>query len=308
MRFYEDFKKDLLISIMNYGGITTTSDMALFKSPTALNEVFLGKNPFKSDVIELPFMKDDKTLMDFCDISYFKSPSNPENNRFIHIDAAFSTNTLDVYGLAASYAVLIDESIYTGGTTSIEEHQEDIFSKKDRLYITDFVVGITAPKGQEVPLYKIQDFIEYISKLGYPIACVSADTFQSKQTLQNLQVKGFNTENISVDRSRDPYLFLRHLVYNKQINIPNNEYVKDELRKLRDDGKKCDHPVGSTKDLSDAIAGSIWNCANSNEIINKGRVARSFYSGTEYRPEQINSNEILEFDRIKNNLSNILKL
>lgn len=249
MSYYDDFKKNLLISIMNYGGITTVSDMALFKSPTALNEVFALKNPFNMDVVTLPFAKTDKTLMDFCDTNYFKNPRHPEYNRFLHIDAAFSTNTLDVYGFAGSYSILLDQTTYTGEEGQVLD--EDIYSRKDKLFFTDFVVGITAPKGQEVPLYKIQDFIEWLGKINYPIASVSADTFQSKQTLQNLQVKGFPTENISVDRTRDPYLFLRQLVYNKSIILPHNEYVRNELKKLRDDGKKVDHPVscfvGDTK-------------------------------------------------------------
>ena len=251
MRFYEEFKKDLLISIMNYGGITTTSDMALFKSPTVLNDAFILNNPFQQDVITLPFDKMDKQLIDFCDLTYFKDIRHPDYNRFIHIDAAYSTNTLDVYGLAAGYCILTDNTIIN------EQHpdlinEEDAFSKKDRQYFIDFAVGITAPKGQEVSLTKVQDFIEYlIKKCNYPVACISADQFQSKQTLQNLQTKGFNTEYISVDRTRDPYLFLRYLIHNKQVSIAKNDYLKLELRKLRDDGKKIDHPVacfvGDTK-------------------------------------------------------------
>ena len=193
----------------------------------------------------------DKQLIDFCDLTYFKDIRHPDYNRFIHIDAAYSTNTLDVYGLAAGYCILTDNTIIN------EQHpdlinEEDAFSKKDRQYFIDFAVGITAPKGQEVSLTKVQDFIEYlIKKCNYPVACISADQFQSKQTLQNLQTKGFNTEYISVDRTRDPYLFLRYLIHNKQVSIAKNDYLKLELRKLRDDGKKIDHPVacfvGDTK-------------------------------------------------------------
>lgn len=307
MRYYEEFKKDLLISIMNYGGITTTSDMALFKSPTALNEVFILNNPFHKDVIELPFAKTDKQLMDYIDMDYFKNIRHPEYNRFIHLDAAFSTNTLDVYGLAAGYCTLQDNTTYTNEADIIEE--QDIFTKKDRQFFIDFVVGITAPKGQEVPLYKVQDFIEYLVKnLNYPIACVSADQFQSKQTLQTLQTKGFETANISVDRSRDPYLFLRHLVYNKQIMFPKNEYVKQELRRLRDDGKKVDHTANFHKDLADAIAGCIWNCANSNNIVNKAKVAGQLLNPQQiYDPVQTGALELMEFERVKQQFSNAFK-
>lgn len=295
MRYYEEFKKDLLISIMNYGGITTTSDMALIKSPTVLNDAFILNNPFQKDVIELPFAKTDKQLIDYCDLEFFKNIRHPEYNRFIHLDAAFSTNTLDVYGLAASYCIQTDNEIINAS-----DEDTDVFTKKDRMYFTDFAVGITAPKGQEVPLYKVQDFIEYIIKnLGYPVASISADQFQSKQTLQNLQVKGFETENISVDRTRDPYLFLRMLLYNKQLLVAKNTYAKEELRKLRDDGKKIDHTVGNTKDVMDAICGSIWNCANSNNIVNKVKVTQQALNPNTYEPQELQSLEMMEFERLK---------
>lgn len=441
MRYHEEFKKDLLISIMNYGGIATTSDMALFKSPTAINEVIMLQNPFKSDVIELPFSKTDRLLSDYCNMDYFKNIRHPEHNRFIHIDAAFSTNTLDVYGLAASYAIFTDNSVYTGDKENIS--QDDFYTKKDRMYFVDFAVGITAPKGQEVPLYKIQDFIEWLGKIGYPIASISADTFQSKQTLQNLEVKGFETKNISVDRppeGRDSYIFLKQLIYNKQLILPRNGRLTSELKRLRDDGKHVDHPVGcftgdtvvkmsngqnktmkeladmgteqefwvyackpdgtvvpakaynahqtktdkvvrvrfrdglevrctydhkfllkdgtykeiqyinndtlmygeieyvcfideqepvyditvpkyhnfalangvfvhnSTKDIADAVTGSIWNCAKSNNIINTAKVASQLFGNRiTYTPEVSASAEMVEFERIKQNMSHILK-
>ena len=303
MSYYEDFKKDLLISIMNYGGITTTNDMALFKSPALLNEAFILNNPFNKDVVELPFNKMDKTLMDFCDMSYFNNIRHPENNRFIHIDAAYSTETLDVYGLAAGYCVLDENTILPGNTTDLDQQ----FVNRDRTYFIDFAVGISAPKGQEVNLGKVQDFIEYLIRhCHYPVASISADQFQSKQTLQNLETKGYSTNYISLDRppqGRDAYLFLKYLVHNKQIMIAKNERLKQELRKIRDDGKHCDHPVGATKDIADAVAGCIWNCANSNEIINKGKIAQSVLNPTSYAA-QPQSLEVVEFERLKQQFSN----
>ena len=305
-KFLDDFKKDLLISIMNYGGITTTSDMALFKSPTLLNDVCVLNNPFNMDVITLPFAKTDKQLMDFCNINYFRDIRHPECNRFIHIDAAYSTNTLDVYGLAASYCVLAEQTTFKNENFSGTIEETDVFTKRDRMFFTDFVIGITAPKGEEVNLGKVQDFIEYLIKnCGYPVACITADQFQSKQTLQNLETKGYQTDYVSVDRTRDPYLFLRHLVHNKQILIPKNQYSLGELKKLRDDGKKIDHPVGWHNDTADAIAGSIWKCANSTDIINKGKVISEIMApgsvtmGNVYSPEQLKSMELMEFERLK---------
>lgn len=300
MSYYEEFKKDLIGSIMNYGGITTMTDMALFKSSTALNNVFVLSNPFKQDVIKLPFAKSDKQLIDYADLSYFKDIRHPEYNRFIHIDAAFSANTIDVYGLAAGYCIYTDNN-----PTGLQADSEDAFEKRERMYFIDFAVGIDAVDGQEVPLYKVQDFIEYlVKKLNYPVACVSADTFQSKQTLQNLEaLAGIETQNITVDRTRDPYLFFKSLVTNSQVLIPKNEYLKGEMKKLRDDGKKIDHPINYHKDISDACAGALWSCHNSTKILNAARIAHSFMSDgmptQYYSPEKAKSMETAEFEAMR---------
>ncbi len=308
--YYEEFRKDLIGSIMNYGGITTVSDMGLFKSVTALNNCFVLNNPFKQEIVELPFSRTGAQLMDFINMDYFKDIRHPECNRFIHIDAAFSSNTLDVYGLAAGYCTLLDSqnSFDVAEQDSLLTHP-NVFIQKDRMYFVDFAIGIGPEPGQEIPLSKVQDFISYlITNLGYPVASVSADQFQSKQTLQNLQLRGINTDNISVDRSRDPYLFLRQLVHNKQVLLPKHNRLHTELKKLRDDGKKIDHQINCTKDVSDAVCGCLWNCANSNNILNRATIAKQVIQqnmggDVSFAPEQLQSLELMEFERIKQQFS-----
>ena len=310
MRYYEEFKKDLLISIMNYGGITTTSDMALFKSPLTLKESFVLNNPFKSDIIEVPFARDDKSIMDFCNLDYFKDIRHPDQNRFIHIDAAYSSNTFDVYGLAAGYCIQNDTPLL-GNIHETTENTDDVFIRKDRSYFIDFAVGITAPHGEEVNLTKVQEFVEFLIKnCNYPVKCISADQFQSKQTLQNFELKGYNTQYISVDRSRDPYLFLRHMIHNRQLLLPKSNELFEELKKLRDDGKKIDHPATYRKDVADAVCGAIWGCANSNDIMNRTKIIKDTLSdenplaslmqiNKSYSPEQTKALELQEFERLK---------
>lgn len=307
MSYYEDFRKDLLGSIMNYGGVTTVSDVSLFKSPTMLNSCMVLNNPFNSNIIKLPFSKHEKQLMDFMDISYFKDIRHPEYNRFIHLDVAFSSDTIDRYGLASGYCTVMDSDVYK----NINDNDSDIYTKSERMYYIDFAIGIEPCKGQEVPLYKVEDFIKYLIKnLNYPVASISADTFQSKQTLQNFEGYGYNTESISVDRSRDPYLFLRQLVYNQQILLPRHDELKKELQQLKDDGKKIDHPpITGTKDISDAVAGCIWNCANSNKLLNVGKVTQKIYSPTmAFNPLLQNNNlELMEFESMKSKLNGMFK-
>lgn len=309
--YYDNFAQDLLGSIMNYGGITTVSDVGVFKSPATLNACMILTNPFNMNVIQLPFAKHEKQIMDFMDMDYFRDIRHPECNRFIHIDVAFSSNTLDRYGIAAGYCTLNDRTVFK----DIKEgavNLEDIYNKTERTYYIDFALGIEPCKGQEVPLNKVCDFIIYLMKnLRYPVACISADTFQSKQTLQTFEEKGYITDSISLDRTRDPYLFLRQLVQDGQILMPKHEELKKELLKLRDTGKKIDHPpITGTKDLSDAVAGAIWSCANSKNIISLSKLSQATlnpYSNPAtfgYQSEQdIKSLEMLEFERLKTQYS-----
>lgn len=244
MSYYDNFKMDILGSIMNYGGVTTIADTGLFKSPSLVNEAMVLKNPFNSNVIQLPFSKSDKHIMDFMDLSYFKDIRHPECNRFIHIDVAFSSNTIDRYGIAASYCTLVDRTVYqdlSKGDINLAEY----YSKAEKMYYVDWALGIEPCPHQEIPLSKVRDFIFYLMKnLNYPVACISADTFQSKQTLQDFEQEKYKTESISLDRTRDPYLFLKQLVYNKQILMPKHDELKKEILQLRDNGKKIDHPMG----------------------------------------------------------------
>ena len=311
MSYYDNFAQDIIGSIMNYGGITTISDVGVFKSPSLVNNSMVLKNPFNMNIITLPFAKHEKQLMDFMDMDYFKNIRHPECNRFIHIDVAFSSNTLDRYGIAAGYCTLTDTTVYKDLKSGVLQ-TSDVFSKNERMYYVDWALGIEPCKGQEIPLNKICDFIIYLIKnLNYPVACISADTFQSKQTLQTFSELNYNTESISLDRTRDPYLFLRQLVYNQQILMPKHDELKMELLKLRDTGKKVDHVINGSKDISDAVAGCIWNCANSTNLINIGRITSAVLnphvSVNQYNnstPEQLQSIEMAEFEMMRQQYAN----
>lgn len=246
-RFYSFFAKDLLSSIMNYAGIRSISSTGIFKSNALISNAMVLNNPFTKNVIQLPFAANEGQIMDYMDMDYFKNIRHPEANRFIHLDAAYSSKTIDRFGLACSYAVLTDRTIYKKLATSDmgADTISDIFEKSEKTYYTDFVLGIEPCKNQEVSFKKVEDFIIYLVKnLGYPLGGISADTFQSKRTLQEFESRDFPTCNISVDRSRDPYLFFKNCVYEGSILMPKCEELRKEMLQLKDDGKKIDHPIG----------------------------------------------------------------
>lgn len=299
MRFYDAFKRNPIANIMNLGGIRTVSTASLFQSQTILADAMMSTNPFTKDCIPLPFDTDNLQLMDFMDKDYFSDIRHPEANRFIHLDAAFSSDTLDRFGIAACYCVFTDKTIYS----NIERRMKmepDIFEKAERQFFIDFAIGIEPLPHQKVPFKKIENFIFYlIKKLGYPVASISADTFQSQRTLQEFESAKLPTENISVDRKKDPYLFLRDCVYDRDIVMPNNEVLKHELKKLREDSKKIDHPsVNGTKDIADAVCGALWACKKSNNIINLAKLSSAIlnpYGPAEYGKLSETERQALEF-------------
>ena len=108
---------------------------------------------------------------------------------------------------------------------------------------------IRAVPGHEVPIYKIQDFIVTARDLGYPIAMITTDGYQSTNLRQNLMLKGFTTDLVSVDRTKDPYNNLRNIILEGRLQAPNLEKLKREVRDLEENDKKFDHAcfLGDTK-------------------------------------------------------------
>ena len=103
---------------------------------------------------------------------------------------------------------------------------------------------------------------------------ITTDTFQSFDTGQQLKKKGFNYNELSVDRTTKtdtgksvclPYQTLRSAIYEKRIEIYENSFLTEELLGLEKDQNtgKVDHsPSGiNSKDQADAVCGSLYSAS-----------------------------------------------
>lgn len=92
---------------------------------------------------------------------------------------------------------------------------------------------------------------------------MTLDQFQSKEMIQTLTKKGIRSEYLSVDRIIDPYNMLKEAIYEKRISMYYNEYLYKELIQLEEvaigSHTKVDHPKTGSKDISDALAGCVYN-------------------------------------------------
>ena len=125
----------------------------------------------------------------------------------------------------------------------------------------DFVLRIEAATKGEVVQSEIRSLIYQLSAHGFYIKCVSADTFQSVATLQALRGRGYNTKEVSVDRTIVPYEIVKQAIYENRLSFYRYDPLIKELRELQKDWKrnKIDHPdpsdvAGASKDVSDAVA------------------------------------------------------
>jgi hypothetical protein len=81
----------------------------------------------------------------------------------------------------------------------------------------------------------------------------------SADMLQLLRRLGFDTSEISVDKTPLPYMKLRSMVYEDLIFMPMSKLLRTELEELEvtPDGAKIDHPMKGSKDMADGVCGSV---------------------------------------------------
>jgi phage terminase large subunit-like protein len=171
---------------------------------------------------------------------------SPGSQKVIGLDIAYAG---DRYGLTMIH---IHDTV---GEGELQEYQ----------YWVDFAVGIVPPKGEQLKLYQIREFVVQLHKMGVGVELVVSDSFQSKESLQLLEQQGISTKMYSVDRKKEAYYALRDAITSDRIKMPNNKILYRELVFLKEDEKKIDHPVTNpdgtrgSKDIADAIANALWN-------------------------------------------------
>jgi hypothetical protein len=124
----------------------------------------------------------------------------------------------------------------------------------------DLVLRVLPPRGGEVRYDKIRALLYALLDRGMNIRFVSADSYQSADTLQQLRLKGMATGRQSVDRDPRPYEFLKAAIYDGRLDLPEHEHLHRELLSLERDTRtgKVDHLPGGSKDLADALAAVVY--------------------------------------------------
>jgi hypothetical protein len=178
----------------------------------------------------------------------------------IHMDIGVSH---DLAGVAASH---VDGwfDVTTQVLDDLGAVHEQIMRKPK--IITDFVIAFEQVQGdpeKDIPPSDIQ--IRWIRKLimelianGWKVGMATADGYQSTDTLQLLAQQGIETGLYSLDRTTEGYDTMKSMIEDQAVTMPWHPLLYAEIESLtKVTDKKIDHQAGSSKDMADAVAGSI---------------------------------------------------
>jgi intein/homing endonuclease len=177
---------------------------------------------------------------------------NPRTPRHIHIDPSLR-------GDATGFVMA-----HIGGWTDVVRRSDDKKEYLERapIYIVDLMLRIVPPTGGEIVLGELRHLVYDLSAHGYMITGVTLDSWQSADTIQQLNQRGFQSKVLSVDVTTDPYENLKTALYENRVSYYEYTPVIEELQQLerKFDGRrtKIDHPPKGKKDVADALAAALF--------------------------------------------------
>lgn len=131
------------------------------------------------------------------------------------------------------------------------------YSQPAPIVSVDAVRYWTPTPDKSVDFTEVRDYILALKTLGFNIGVCTFDRWNSHDMMQQLKQYGINTEILSVAKKH--YDDMAMVVLEERLNGPYIPLLIDELLQLKIMRDKVDHPRKGSKDLADAVCGSIFN-------------------------------------------------
>ena len=167
----------------------------------------------------------------------------PEKKYFIHVDLA---QKHDHCAVALAH---VDRWVNVRVTNE--------YSQPAPIVVVDAVRYWTPTPDKSVDFTEVKDYILSLKTRGFDIGVCTFDRWNSHDMMQQLKQYGINTEILSVAKKH--YDDMAMVVLEERLNGPHIPLLIDELLQLKIMRDKVDHPRKGSKDLADAVCGSIFN-------------------------------------------------
>jgi len=249
-RFFRDFNK--VLKCCNYERVPLIRDEGWWTDDLLAEQFQIWFKPFYTyEIYQLELQYREKPSDELKKKIELEKESHINSSYYLHLDLSRGHQDFAGLSLIHPYKYITDQVAY---------------------YV-DLLLQIR-PREGEINFEKIRKFIFKLVSMGFPIAKVTFDTYQSAEFEQILGGKGITTSIVSCDRTPQPYLTLKDLIYQGLVNLYYHPICLRELKELvRDQNGKIDHPNESlerlrdegnkkgSKDVSDALAASILSAA-----------------------------------------------
>jgi len=266
---YKAFVEDLSGSIRDVMGRSTRGYTPFFGNKQMVHDIVDASLPAAFDAERIPIFVDDKRQIveafrvnRLCrvEMNRWRPLRHPGAPRYIHVDLAKNKDAAGLAMIHPSSHFITKEEDEEGQVR--EEEGVPIITVVKELEV-DFSVAITAgPRGEEIDFQKIRNFILFLRNVGFWIRRITFDSWESVDSIQLLRGAKFNADVQSVDRSSIPYKTLRRAMAERRVKAPPHELLRMELIGLEHDATadKVDHREGESKDVADAVCGSVYGC------------------------------------------------
>lgn len=286
--FLDDFKRDLDGSIRDIAGRATLTVSNFLKQRNRLYPCFKKSvpHPFTAFTTTL----DDGHSLDM-EVLELMDKSAP---RAIHLDLSSSECAT---GFAMVHVPALKDILKTKETLD-ELGNKRLLKVTETLpvYRTDLALQIVAPTGGEIIYAQIRNLIYQLRELGFCIDMITADQYQSKDTLQILYDNGFSTNHLSIDLDIEIYRNLRNAIYEDRFECADHPILQDELIHLEENFKKrkIEKKPNKSKDVSDAVAGACWALTKYGLYMSSNNMTPQYGNSKEMRIKALSPEESCE--------------
>ena len=229
-RNIEDFKiaffTDAADALMRFACMPTTSSDAFFKSREKVERALSNRNPLDAN------RRFDLTFKPKEDVEYF-----------VHADLA------QKHDKCAVSIAHVDKWVSVQSFNNYEQIVPFV--------VVDAIAWWEPKREGPVDLSEVKNWIIDLRRSGFNLGLVTFDRWQSFDIQNELKQVGIKTETLSVAKKH--YEDLSMLIYEDRVVAPHIDILLEELLELRIMGSRVDHPRKKSKDLADAMCGSVYN-------------------------------------------------
>jgi hypothetical protein len=158
------------------------------------------------------------------------------------------------------------------------------YSQPAPIVNVDAVRYWTPTPDKSVDFTEVKDYILALKTRGFNISVCTFDRWNSHDMMQQLKTYGINTEILSVAKKH--YDDMAMVVLEERLQGPHISLLIDELLQLKIMRDKVDHPRKGSKDLADAVCGSIFNSISRTRFDNNQEINVHTYESFSFDKEE----------------------